>query len=304
MSEYLFSIVIPAYNYAHVLTRAVESVASQLSNDAEVIIINDGSTDNTDEVANGLLAVWRPKLSNRHQLRYIKQENKGLSGTRNAGVNNSSGRYLVFLDADDALYEGALEKLRNYLSKKSPDLLIGAHVAISESGEKKLHKSGGLKESKLANFLAYLNKDISISNGATLMHRRIFETIRYHDEIRHSEDVPVFALILATHECVVYHEPIACIYKHADSMRHDEAAAVANAFKTVDALFSSKFLPDEMKKYRNKFYSLKCLSLFRILYSSGAHAESRKFYKDAIRMYPRHILKWAYLSKLMRGYAK
>ena len=88
------SVIIPCYNHAHYLCRAVQSVLAQTYADWEAIIVDDGSTDNTREVAT--------RFSD-PRVRYIYQENRGLSAARNTGISAAQGSYLAFLDADDEL---------------------------------------------------------------------------------------------------------------------------------------------------------------------------------------------------------
>jgi glycosyltransferase involved in cell wall biosynthesis len=94
----LVTVVIPCYNQAHFLGEAIESVLSQSYRNFEIIVVDDGSTDETSEVA-----------SRYEEVRLIRQENRGLSGARNTGIRDSQGEFLVFLDADDKLLPGALE---------------------------------------------------------------------------------------------------------------------------------------------------------------------------------------------------
>lgn len=94
----LVSVIIPCYNHAHFLGEAIESVLKQTYPYFEVIVIDDGSTDNSSEIAT--------RYSN---VRCIRQENQGLSGARNRGIRESKGSYLIFLDADDRLLPNALE---------------------------------------------------------------------------------------------------------------------------------------------------------------------------------------------------
>src|ERR687894_2072239 len=96
----LVTVVIPCYNQAHFLGEAIESVLSQTYPHFEIVVVDDGSTDNTSEVASG----YPPD-----KVRLIRQENKGLSAARNAGLGRSGGEYVVFLDSDDRLLAEALE---------------------------------------------------------------------------------------------------------------------------------------------------------------------------------------------------
>ena len=94
----LVTVVIPCYNQAHFLGEAIESVLSQSYRNFELIVVDDGSTDETSEVA-----------SRYERVRLFQQENQGLAGARNRGLGEAKGEYVVFLDADDRLLAGALE---------------------------------------------------------------------------------------------------------------------------------------------------------------------------------------------------
>ena len=97
-ADQLVSVVIPCYNQAHFLKEAIESVLKQSYPHYEIVVVDDGSTDETSEVASGYEGV-----------RLIRQENRGLAEARNTGIKHSEGDYLVFLDADDRLLPEALE---------------------------------------------------------------------------------------------------------------------------------------------------------------------------------------------------
>lgn len=108
----MISIIIPTYNSAHMVCDTINSVLSSKEEDYEIIVVNDGSTDNTETVIASYLSDKR--------IKYIEQENKGLSGARNTGVLNAKGEYLVFLDADDIILPDKLTIQKNYL-EENPD---------------------------------------------------------------------------------------------------------------------------------------------------------------------------------------
>lgn len=99
----MVSIIIPCYNQAHFLAEAIESALSQTFTDIEVIVVNDGSPDNTSEVAK------------RYNVRLIEKENGGLSSTRNAGIKAAKGDYILPLDADDKLHPEFIAKTIEYM---------------------------------------------------------------------------------------------------------------------------------------------------------------------------------------------
>src|SRR5437660_735131 len=94
----LVSVVIPCHNQAHFLVEAIESVLAQTYADFEVVVVDDGSTDNTAAVVKQFPGVG-----------YVHQQNAGAPAARNAGLRNTTGAYLVFLDADDRLLPDALQ---------------------------------------------------------------------------------------------------------------------------------------------------------------------------------------------------
>lgn len=105
------SIIIPFYNSHSTLTRAIESVFSQSINDWELILVNDGSTDNSESLIRNFIA--DPRIV------YIYQKNSGVSAARNLGVTISRGIWLVFLDSDDALKSDILKEIKVIINGKS-----------------------------------------------------------------------------------------------------------------------------------------------------------------------------------------
>ena len=95
----LVSIIIPTYNSASFITEAIDSCLMQTYTKFEIIVINDGSTDNTDEVV----------LKYIDKITYIKQENAGAARARNLGIAEAKGDYIAFLDADDLWSEDKIQ---------------------------------------------------------------------------------------------------------------------------------------------------------------------------------------------------
>ena len=105
----LFSIILPVYNGAHVVWEAVESVLAQTEPNWELIVIDDGSADNTLEVLQS--------YAGNEKIHIISQPNCGVSAARNAGAKRATGEYIAFLDADDVWYPDHLAVMRDLIKK-------------------------------------------------------------------------------------------------------------------------------------------------------------------------------------------
>ena len=98
------SIIIPTYNRAHLIDRSIQSVLNQTYQDFELIVVDDGSTDNTEDII-------RQFQEKDKRIKYIKHDkNKGGSAARNTGIKNSRGEYIAFQDSDDEWFPEKLEK--------------------------------------------------------------------------------------------------------------------------------------------------------------------------------------------------
>lgn len=120
-----FSIILTAYNRGHIIDRAIISVLNQKEQDWELLIVDDGSSDNTFNVCS--------KYFSDPRIRYLFHKNKGLPLSRNAGILSSSGLYCTFLDSDDEYKDNHLELRRNILLQHPEvDLLYGGIEIIGD----------------------------------------------------------------------------------------------------------------------------------------------------------------------------
>ena len=121
------SVVIPCYNQAHFLGHAIESVFAQTHPPFEIVVVDDGSTDRTGEVARA----WDPAV------RCVSQPNQGQGAARNTGLEQISGDFVVFLDADDRLLPHAFELgLRNFAAHPEVAFVAGKCVGLSADGHR------------------------------------------------------------------------------------------------------------------------------------------------------------------------
>ena len=119
-----FSIIIPLYNAEPHIAQCLDSIAQQTYTDFEVIMVDDGSTDNSAAICTEM---------QRHDSRffYIYQENGGVSSARNVGIAKATGEWLCFVDADDVLYPATLSTYYNMVSRQDADMAMGSYVLDS-----------------------------------------------------------------------------------------------------------------------------------------------------------------------------
>ena len=279
MRNPLISIIIPAYNYGHLLKRSITSVINQLSEDIELIIVNDGSTDNTLEVLKNLAKTYPQKFT------YYSKKNGGSASARNYGIKKSNGEFLMFLDADDEFVYGSINVLKTYI-RENPEneFIVGGNYIISSRGNISYHKPKKMSSSAYERVNSYLiKKTISLSNGSCLMHRNIFKKIRYPEKFRNSEDLPIFAYSLANFNCGIVDTPILVIHKHQDSLRHNLEFTEKVGLSIVDEIFHSKYLSEEFHQLKKQYMTKRTLSLSKKYFNSGNFKLGRKYYRKAFK---------------------
>lgn len=127
MSLPTVSVIITCYNYGKYLKGCLDSVLNQSFSNFEIIIVNDGSIDNTDEIVENFQS-----LSN---IKYIKQPNKGQAIAKNVGIQNSSGDFIAFLDADDAWEKDKLKKQLPLFEKNNVGVVYSRAMYVNDQGQ-------------------------------------------------------------------------------------------------------------------------------------------------------------------------
>ncbi|CEN79301.1 glycosyltransferase [Paraclostridium sordellii] len=154
------SIVVPVYNVEKYLKESLDSAVNQSLKDIEIIVVNDGSTDNSQEI----LKVYEEKYSN---LKVINQENKGLSGARNTGIAECKGEYIYFLDSDDYIDLNSMEYCYNEAKKDSLDILtfdaetfLDGKLSVDEINKEEFYRENLIESKTMSGeeFYVYSNQ--------------------------------------------------------------------------------------------------------------------------------------------------
>jgi glycosyltransferase involved in cell wall biosynthesis len=204
------SVLIPTYNRAELLERAIKSVLAQTYHNYEIIVIDDGSTDNTQQIIHRY----------RHKLRYFSQLHRGVSAARNLGLEKSTGTWVAFLDSDDYWLPTKLERQMQFLQQQ-PHLMIAQteeqwiRHGVPVNPMKKHQKYGGWIFEKCLPLCI-------ISPSAVIVHQKIFNDVGVFDEsFPVCEDYDLWLRVALKYEIGLLPEKL--IVKtggHADQLSH------------------------------------------------------------------------------------
>ncbi|CCB91475.1 putative glycosyl transferase [Waddlia chondrophila 2032/99] len=202
----LISVVIPTYNQEKYLSQSIQSVLNQTYSSIEILIVNDGSTDNT----RALLT----EFQSRPGIRIFHQENKGLSAARNLGIRHARGAFIALLDSDDLMAAERLQKQYDALQAGSNlDIVYTAVTLIDEEGT----ALGTMRRESIPpeNFLAEEFFRNQVPSPSTIMTKRaVFQTNLFDENLRFGEDLE---WILRTAHQDVFHyldTPLTCYRRH------------------------------------------------------------------------------------------
>ncbi len=290
------SIIIPTYNYAHLLPRALASVFSQEKQPVDVCVVDDGSTDNTAEV----IAEWRAKHPTLH---YFLQPNQGPGAARNFGAQQAQGGWLLFLDADDELLPHALSLL-NATMRAHPgcDAVLANDQHQFASGKIKASFQKTLTPNRIQNCknLLLKKKYSRSTSGRMLIKKSVFLTVPYSDNIRHGEDVALMALLLANYRCVQMDKPTVTIHKHLASLRHQSIHTNNEISLQVSNIFDAPLFPPLLQPYRRHYLAKRLATLAKAQFHSNNKSTARKTFLMALRTNPALLLNAGTWKRLLQ----
>ena len=199
----LISVIIPTYNRAHLIKRSVDSVLNQTYKNLELIIVDDGSTDNTKEIIDSI---------NDNRIVYVKQENQGACAARNKGIDLAKGKYIAFQDSDDTWILNKLETQINALKKNNADVVCSKMFVYGNLLRKKIPKN--IKE-------GFLKKDtlpLGVSNGALLGKREVFSENKFDTTLPRLQDFEIALRIKEKYSIYFMDEALINYYIQKDSI--------------------------------------------------------------------------------------
>lgn len=248
------SIIIPAYNCAQFLPETLESVFSQNYEAYEIIVVDDGSTDD-------LVTVLRPYTD---KVRYVKQPNAGSAAARNTGLELAQGEYIVFLDADDLLLPGKLrQQVATLILKPHLGLVHSGWLFIDETG-KVMGEESPWHDAPVLDLETWLRRK-PIRMGAMMFRRLWLESVGGLDpDLRQSHDVDlIFRMALNGCQAEWVFRPTMAYRVHSQStIRRNALKHREYVMRVLDKFFSHPNTPDDLRRREplSRFYTLSWLS--------------------------------------------
>lgn len=220
------SIIIPIYNVEKYLRECLDSVLRQNFWDMEVILINDGSTDRSGELAE----IYAKRYAN---VCLLTQRNKGLSAARNAGVMRAKGKYILFLDSDDYLMEDAVQELIEYIENKNLDLLLFSAVRVICDNQNivksreyygyKHEECAGVSGVELYEKLQRTNDYYTAACFQIISRELLRNTnIKFYEGILHEDHLYTFLLMMNAKRCGLIPKAFYCYRYRENSIMNSE----------------------------------------------------------------------------------
>jgi glycosyltransferase involved in cell wall biosynthesis len=290
------SIIIPSYNCGQYIGEAINSILTQTYKDLEVIVVDDGSEDNTKEA---LFTYIEKKL-----IRYIFQENRGPGAARNTGIKVAKGQYITFLDADDVLLPESIEKRCNFLDKHPNVFLVfGDYYKIEKSG--KDHNTPQLKkECFLQNFRILMkrkeeneyifehfcpdvierNLSVPLMSGSMMIKREAINKCGYFNErIKYGEGTH-FCLKVANEFPVGYLDIPTWIYNNHRSnlSKNDLNKRESYSIERWVSLLEELTLKNSLKVKLKQKISKQCFDLGHLYYKQNSFSAAKDRFLKSI----------------------
>ena len=253
-NEFLFSIIVPVYNTEKYVEKCLQSIKDAIDLDCEVIIVNDGSTDNSEEIILNYINNLPSEYKNNFV--YTKKENKGLSDTKNVGISIARGKYISVVDSDDFISKDFYKIAREYTSNY--DIIVYDIYVLYEKEEEKKYNyiARCLDESKDHLNVSLLSGAMQGSSCNKIIKKELYNNYSFPVGVEY-EDVSVTPFLLFNTTKLKY-----LPYPLYNYLQRENSIVASNTFteafykicKNISDRISSK---DDMEKYKyiiNEFF--------------------------------------------------
>ncbi|MGG7034336.1 MAG: glycosyltransferase family 2 protein [Flavobacterium sp.] len=278
-----FSVIIPLYNKEHFIENTIKSVLNQTFSDFEIIIINDGSTDKSEEKVKGF---------NDSRISYFSKENGGVSSARNMGIQKSNSDFITFLDADDYWYPHFLQEMFTAIEQFPKQKVFSAAIEI-ETSKKVIPAHYSIEKTNDYEVVDYFKASLKQSvlwTSCAVFHKSVFEKMGDFDlKIKSGQDVDLWIRVGLFYP-VLFSWKILARYVYDAKSLSKSSATVSNGMNFTKFLEEEKRNPD-----LRRFIDLNRFTLAIKSKISGNKALFREYYnlidKTDLSLKKRIILK-------------
>jgi glycosyltransferase involved in cell wall biosynthesis len=273
------SVIITTYNRSNMLPTAVESVLAQTYPAIEIIVVDDGSTDDTKKVMKQYVG----------RVTYIRQDNQGLAAARNTGIRASSGQYINVLDDDDFFMPTKIERQVQVLDTQPDTALVNCgHYYVNEKGAL-LYK---VIPSPGTDTLKELVCGCFIVAHAPLIRRQCLDEIGLFDQNlpwfgKYCEDWDLWLRMARSGYRFVHIQEPLCAYRiHGDSQLTNINKLEQGSFGVLDRVFAVPDLPSEVVAEKSKAYGINHFWTSCRYYAIGEWSDAQRNLTQALTLYP------------------
>ena len=216
VDELKISIVVPVYNVRQYLSESLDSVINQTYTNIEIIVVDDGSTDGSGMICDEFAA----KDS---RINVIHQENKGLSGARNAGLDIMTGEVVAFLDSDDTFHPEMIQRMVETMMQNDADVIICRYTSCRTNGRmpySKIHSNTAesIVYNRRESLRALLSGKIDWYAWNKVYRRECFESVRYPQGQVYEDIVTTYEILDASRKVAVIEEPLIMYRRREESI--------------------------------------------------------------------------------------
>lgn len=270
-----FSIILPTYNRATMLKASIGSVQNQTYSNWELIIVDDGSSDNTAEVVAEIKA-------DDDRIKYFYQENAERSAARNNGISKADGDYICFLDSDDRFASNHLEGLISEINKHQSKefVYISKSTVINKGGETKIDIIKGENDYETV----LLN---SITPGQICVAKEIIQNNTFNEKIRISEDTELLFRLIGLAPLCILNQYTFLYHQHDDnSVNPNKYNAYFERKKTLELIFTYAEAKNVSNKLKRKVLSNCYFGIVKFYVAQQKFWKARLTLLEAIIFYP------------------
>jgi glycosyltransferase involved in cell wall biosynthesis len=280
----LISVIIPTYNSERFVTEAIDSVLAQTFKDFEILVIDDGSTDETESLMRRYDA----------PVRYIRQENGGVAVARNRGIEESRGKYIAFLDADDTWFPEKLERQLRSLEASAGHRACYSAFLVVDADLKELGISRSARFGLAIEDLL-LRGNVIGSICTVLCERSLFETAGGFDpDLSQCADWDMWVRLAELTEFIYLDEPLVTYRQHDANMSHNAPLLERDSILVLEKGFAMRGLPGLLRGQRRSAFARN----YMVLAGTYFHAQRyRDFLRCAVRSVTMDMKQLAYLAE-------